>query len=110
MTARVLRPTSGGHGLCDYGDALALMEALAGRAADAPDLLLSVEHPPTITLGAHADPSHVLADPADRGVEVFHVDRGGASASAPKCAPTSNADTAWSSTRPALACATTCWR
>lgn len=75
MTARVLRPTSGAHGLCDYGDALALMEALVQRGAEAPDLLLSVEHPPTITLGRRGGSDFVAAavDPAS----VWHVARGG---------------------------------
>ncbi len=62
-------------GRVPYAEAWDLQRAIAARSDD--DVLLLLEHPPTITLGAHADPSHVLADPADRGVEVFHVDRGG---------------------------------
>lgn len=56
-------------------------ELVAARAAGtAPDTLLLLEHGPVLTLGRHADPSHVLAPPgllAERGIEVIHVERGG---------------------------------
>jgi lipoate-protein ligase B len=44
------------------------------------DVLLLLEHPPTITLGRNGSPSHLLAreeDMKSRGVSLFHVDRGG---------------------------------
>ncbi len=44
------------------------------------DRLLLLEHPAVLTLGRHADPSHVRADAAelaDRGIEVIRVERGG---------------------------------
>jgi lipoyl(octanoyl) transferase len=75
VIAQVLRPSSGAHGLCDYGEALALMEALVGRGAEAPDLLLSVQHPMTVTLGRRGGADFVAAevDPAS----VWQVARGG---------------------------------
>ncbi len=50
----ILRPgelVHDGTTLCDYRDSLALMTSLTERDADADDLLLSVQHPPTITVG-----------------------------------------------------------
>ena len=44
------------------------------------DSLLLLEHPAVLTLGRHADESHVLADPVtlrERGIEVIRVERGG---------------------------------
>jgi len=44
------------------------------------DVLLLLEHPPTITLGRNASTAHLLARDEDlksRGVGVHHVDRGG---------------------------------
>ncbi len=38
-------------GLADYGLADRAMDALVGRAADAPDVLLLLQHPPVATLG-----------------------------------------------------------
>lgn len=65
-----------------YLAALALQRQLvaARSAGQAPDTLLLLEHPPTITLGVRADPSHVLLpveELARRGVAVVHTDRGG---------------------------------
>ena len=55
-----------------------LAEARAeGRA---PDVLLLLEHPPTITLGRGARREHLLASSAEldrRGVAVYEIDRGG---------------------------------
>ncbi len=45
-----------------------------------PDRLLLVEHDPVLTLGRHADPTHVRASEAEltaRGMEVIRVERGG---------------------------------
>jgi lipoate-protein ligase B len=44
------------------------------------DVLLLLEHPPTITLGRNGSPSHLLAKEEDlisRGVGLWNVDRGG---------------------------------
>ncbi len=66
--AQVLRPGRrnlgdtrlGGHGeLCDYGDALAMMDSAVERPHTAPDLLISVQHPPTITLGRRGGREHI---------------------------------------------------
>lgn len=69
-------------GLVPYPEALRWQRQLAAArsAGAAPDTLLLLEHPPTITLGAHANPAHVLV-PADelarRGVALVASDRGG---------------------------------
>lgn len=45
-----------------------------------PDLVLSLEHEPVITLGRSADPRHILADPnylIAKGVDLVEVERGG---------------------------------
>ncbi len=56
-------------------------ELVAARAADqVPDTLLVLEHPPVLTLGRHADRSHILISDDElqrRGIEVFQVERGG---------------------------------
>jgi lipoyl(octanoyl) transferase len=69
-------------GRIDYNEALALQKRLvAERAAGTSgDRLLLLEHPPVLTLGRGADPSHVRATPAHlaaRGIEVVRVERGG---------------------------------
>jgi lipoyl(octanoyl) transferase len=51
------------------------------RSQDAaPDRLLLVEHPPTYTLGSAGHDEYVLLSEEERqrrGIEVFHIDRGG---------------------------------
>ena len=69
-------------GRIDYRAAWARQHALvAARAADdLPDTLLVLEHPPVLTLGRQADPSHVRASAtelAERGIELIRVERGG---------------------------------
>ncbi len=69
-------------GRVDYHEALALQKRLvAERAAGAiGDQLLLLEHPPVLTLGRGADPSHVRASAAllaARRIEVVQVERGG---------------------------------
>ncbi|MCC7416556.1 MAG: lipoyl(octanoyl) transferase LipB [Acidobacteria bacterium] len=71
-------------GRIGYGEALALQRTLvADRQAGAvSDVLLLVEHPPVLTLGARGDGgrSHILAsDEAlrSRGIDVFEAGRGG---------------------------------
>ncbi|MFP3907792.1 MAG: lipoyl(octanoyl) transferase LipB, partial [Acidimicrobiales bacterium] len=58
-----------------YRDAHALQHGLFERSPD--DHLLLLEHPHVYTLGARADRSHVLVDPATVGAELIDVDRGG---------------------------------
>jgi lipoyl(octanoyl) transferase len=67
-----------------YGDALDLQKRLVEqrKAAEIPDQLLLLEHPPIITLGVKTrdDRSHVVATPETldhEGVEVFVSGRGG---------------------------------
>ncbi len=62
-------------GTVPYREADDLQHALAVEAAD--DYLLILEHPPTYTLGAHADGRHVLADPTLVGAVLERTDRGG---------------------------------
>lgn len=69
-------------GTFHYGRAWDLQGGLvrARLAAEVPDLLLLVEHPHVYTLGRGGDDRHVLWDEsvlARRGVEIYHVDRGG---------------------------------
>jgi lipoate-protein ligase B len=64
-----------------YRTALRLQYRHASRvAAGAAPLLIFLEHPPTITLGRHADTSHMKLSEeelAARGIEVHRVKRGG---------------------------------
>jgi lipoate-protein ligase B len=69
-------------GRVSYRDAWALQKRLAAARADRAigDRLLLLEHPAVLTLGRHADPAHVIADPDElrrRGIEVIRVERGG---------------------------------
>ena len=69
-------------GRVEYRAGWALQRGLAAArvAGLAPDTLLLVEHPPTITLGRRGTPAHILAGDADlrrRGVAVVLIDRGG---------------------------------
>ena len=70
-------------GTLPYAAALDLQRAVArARISGAidEDVLLLVEHPPVITLGRSSKARHLLASPAslaERGVELFEVERGG---------------------------------
>lgn len=69
-------------GRLDYVEAWALQRALAAERRDrpTPDLLLLVEHPPTITIGRSGSERHLLAGAAELaaiGATVIAVDRGG---------------------------------
>ena len=69
-------------GRVPYREAWDLQRALAAARADdrIRDQLLLLEHPAVLTLGRHADESHVLVPPAElarRGIEVLRVERGG---------------------------------
>jgi lipoate-protein ligase B len=71
------------RGLVPYAEALAYQRdvARARIAGSVPeDVLLLVEHPPVVTLGRSFKERHLLASPAalaERGVELFDVERGG---------------------------------
>lgn len=75
-TFRILRA-----GRLAYEAGLALQERLIeGRLSGAPDVLVLLEHEPTITLGRGADDRHVLlsaGELARRGVDLHRVSRGG---------------------------------
>jgi len=62
-------------GLVPYAEAWDLQRTIAGCSDD--DYLLLLEHPHVYTMGSHADPTHVLADPASVGADLVRVDRGG---------------------------------
>jgi lipoic acid synthetase len=62
-------------GTVPYHEAFALQHALAAGCGD--DYLLVLQHPHVYTLGAHADRSHVLVDPATVGAALEETDRGG---------------------------------
>ncbi len=62
-------------GRVPYDEAHVLQRALHAHSGD--DHLLVLEHPHVFTLGAHADPSHVLVDPAAVGAQLVATDRGG---------------------------------
>lgn len=63
------------HGLADYAETLASMQAFTERRdASTADEIWLLEHPPVFTLGLNADRAHVLA-PGD--IPIVPVDRGG---------------------------------
>lgn len=62
-------------GLVPYAEAWDLQRTIARCSED--DYLLLLEHPHVYTMGSHADPAHVLADPASVGADLVRVDRGG---------------------------------
>lgn len=72
-----------GQALCPYADALALMEALVERPPTAPDVVLCLQHPPTLTVGRRGGREHVhttrLALPGHPAldVDVHETARGG---------------------------------
>lgn len=69
-------------GLLPYAEAWALQDRLVEQRSQefAPDRLLLLEHPHTFTLGSSGHEEYILWDAAERqarGVELFHIDRGG---------------------------------
>jgi lipoyl(octanoyl) transferase len=69
-------------GTIDYDEAWSLQRRLAAlRREDLiPDTLLLLEHPHTYTLGRRGNDENILLTPAEleqRGIAVYHVDRGG---------------------------------
>jgi lipoyl(octanoyl) transferase len=80
VTATALRFIDLGY--LKYDEAWRLQQELVAerREGRAPDTIVFVEHPPTITLGRAADRRHLLMSEAElgrRGVVVREVDRGG---------------------------------
>lgn len=59
--------------LCDYPFAIAYMDELVARPKTAPDVLLAVQHPPTVTLGRRGGAEHI----AQKDLQVHEVARGG---------------------------------
>ncbi len=69
-------------GRVDYGQALNLQRGLAQARMEGAvgDILLLLEHPPTITIGRRGNKGHLLADSATLeklGVGLYQVERGG---------------------------------
>jgi len=62
-------------GRVPYAEAWDLQRGIAERSDD--EYLLLLEHGHVYTLGTHADPTHVLVDPASVGADLVAVDRGG---------------------------------
>lgn len=65
-----------------YQDALVIQRRIVERkiATGGPDVLILLEHPPTVTLGTRGRASHLLLpedELAARGVAVYSTDRGG---------------------------------
>ncbi len=72
----VLQP-HGPDGLCSYADALALMQSLVQRPASQPDFLISVQHPPTITLGTRGGQEFIHDQPGLPQPALWRTARGG---------------------------------
>jgi lipoyl(octanoyl) transferase len=83
MTTTATRTIHVRHlGRVPYAEAWDVQRQLvaARSAGHAPDTLLLVEHPPTITLGNRADPTNIRATPAQlaqHDITVVQSDRGG---------------------------------
>ncbi len=76
---RVIHPQTDGE-LCDYGVALALMDQLVARPKTDDDVLLVLQHPPTLTLGRKGGLNHIATPrwlPTGAEVPVHEVARGG---------------------------------
>ncbi len=68
--------------MMEYGRGLRIQDAIVQTkiAFGGPDVLMLLEHPPTITLGKRGDSSDVLLSPRElaiRGIVVHRADRGG---------------------------------
>jgi lipoate-protein ligase B len=69
-------------GLIEYRKAYRLQKQLLHKRSEGqiPDVLLLLEHPPTITIGKSGGLENVLASPAqltEKGIPVLFIDRGG---------------------------------
>jgi len=67
---------------CDYLQAIEIQRSMVAKkiSTGGPDVLILLEHPPTVTLGTRGRESHLLMsreELAHRGVAVHVVDRGG---------------------------------
>jgi len=76
------RPAIARWGRLSYEEALErqIRTAAERRAGRCGDLVVAVEHPPTVTLGRHAPAGDILLDQrllADRGIALVRSDRGG---------------------------------
>lgn len=65
-----------------YGEALGIQNRIVRRKISdgGPDVLITLEHPPTITLGIRGKRSHLLVSEqelAHKGISLFATDRGG---------------------------------
>ena len=80
---RVLRPRTLVHDdqpLCDYATAMALMDELVARPKTDDDVLIVLQHPPTLTVGRKGGLEHIAAprwQPTGEDVAVHEVARGG---------------------------------
>jgi lipoate-protein ligase B len=68
--------------LIEYSQCLDIQKRIVQRKIleGGPDVLLILEHPPTVTLGVRGKASDLIISPKEmskRGVAVHHVDRGG---------------------------------
>jgi lipoate-protein ligase B len=68
--------------LIEYAQCLEIQKRIVRRKIleGGPDVLLILEHPPTVTLGVRGKASDLLISPeemSERGVAVHHIDRGG---------------------------------
>jgi len=68
--------------LIEYSQCLEIQKRIVRRKIleGGPDVLLILEHPPTVTLGVRGKASDLLISPeemSERGVAVHHIDRGG---------------------------------
>ncbi|MBW1836077.1 MAG: lipoyl synthase [Deltaproteobacteria bacterium] len=69
-------------GVLEYGKALRMQEAIVGKriAGEAPDHLVTVVHPPVVTLGRSGgldDLRTSVQSIQEKGISLYHVDRGG---------------------------------
>lgn len=66
-------------GVVKYGDALRLQERLVAdrRAGRVPDLVLSLQHPPTYTFGKRPSDHNLLVPESSLGAELHRTERGG---------------------------------
>lgn len=69
-------------GIVEYGEAFRLQRAIAAarQLEVLPDVLITIEHPPVLTLGRRANRSNILAPSellAREGVDVYESNRGG---------------------------------
>ncbi|HEX2922452.1 MAG TPA: octanoyltransferase, partial [Chloroflexota bacterium] len=69
-------------GLVEYGEAFRLQRAIAAArdSGELPDTLITLEHPPVLTLGRRAKQSNIIAPESmlrAEGVSVYNSTRGG---------------------------------